>query len=944
MSMVIDVVNALKILVIVVGSIALLCKLFLASRLVVYSQRASASPIMKKLVILMAGVIIGSMFDGSFWLMRAVKAILLPEISLNYTIFHSRMAWAFFVIQNLSTIFFLEYLVNKTFRINILQRIFFALLSFSFIGFLFFAFFRYSEPVSSGIALQIETKLVQITLILFISFFVVTIRRILSVIKRENLPQLLIHQVKTFILFFLIPYIAFEFLIHNVIMSKIFFIVPIFHSTPFNIVSVIFSEIFITTGLYYCLRKMISSRFLNINKRVQGPALSVRYPTELKDAISRLNMAQSFSEVDMKVKHFFKDVFDVPLDSMRFYIRYTGEEILPDERLSEAPEEMRAVEHFMETLYAKNSFEARVLHIDQALFYDELEFSHYYDDKHSAAGLLSFLNRLNADAFLPVYEGATQFSGALIIKKGVRGDRLYSRAEQDAMTAFIGHVSMVVTGLYRRNYYSMVQMNKEMKEEIAHRDLEKRQYRESIHSFVRTTKEHKIGVVYYRNRNFIVANAEARELLQSDPNSEHGDLLSNSLRIMARDVEEFHTEKEMLTKNVRGTKLKITAFHHPEHHSVVMLIHRPEINDLVKMQADILKDPTMWDYLLWLDTTKAGETLNKLLPGMGTTVLNFKISLLETALGVKATLLDMTEEDAGMMVEVIHAISEKKHLHTIKLTSPERDKEVAIKLFGVNKLLLPTEQKTEEALMEKLDEVGTLYIQDIHFLSLETQEMLAKFIRFGLYSPVKSDHEISTRVRIICSSTQNLSQLVQEERFSKNLLHELKKMVIVLPAFHELSKEEMTDLAEGYKQHLMQEDTYRNFLAFTEKDKNNLLADRPVSLGELKTRVKSIVASKTEKHNISDLTEFDPAYYIADPDISRAARLGKKALRDKKLLSALLVKFEYNQAKIGTLLGVNRSTVHRRCISYNLSESTLVKFTPLKKIETQEPKVDQESL
>jgi DNA-binding protein Fis len=170
-------------------------------------------------------------------------------------------------------------------------------------------------------------------------------------------------------------------------------------------------------------------------------------------------------------------------------------------------------------------------------------------------------------------------------------------------------------------------------------------------------------------------------------------------------------------------------------------------------------------------------------------------------------------------------------------------------------------------------------------------------------------------------------------------------MVIVMPALHELSAEEMTDLAEGYKNQLMQEDTYRNFLAFTEKDRNSILADRPVSLSELKNRVKSIVASKTVKHKLTDMTEFDPAYYIADPDVARAARLGKRALRDKKLLSELLVKFEYNQAKIATLLGVNRSTVHRRCITYKLSESTLVKFAPLKKeVVSQEPESDQQAL
>jgi|GEM_PF-305647 len=901
---------------------------------------------------LLVGMLVSMIFEQGFLIERFVQSVFFPEAGLALPFLFARISWISFIIINQLFILFIGKLVDKRFKLKRFHYLTFFVNIPLALSYFFLIMFIPVQMVQSGFWLTFELLLCRVVFFVTVFLFqTIAIYQAFRQVYEFQAPKLVLVQLKNFVSFF-IPMLFIHFLPTRPITGWFFVLteklfiehpVPLFlcHRTIIYLIA----QTIVFVALYRGIQKMMSARFMNINKRVQGPALSVCFPTELKDAMTRLNTSQSFGEVDARVKGFLRDAFDVPVDTMRFYVRYTGQEILTDERLMDAPEELRTIEHFMDSIYGKQTFEARVLHVDRALFYDELEFSQYYDDKNSAVHLLSFLDRLNAEAFLPIYEGNIRLAGVLVIKKGARGERLYSRAEQDAMISFVSHVSLVIASLHRKNYYSLVQENKELKEGMVHNVLQRDQYQESIRSFVRTTKEHKIGVVYYRHRNFTIANAEAREFLQSDPNSEQGDLLSNSLRVMARDVEEFRTEKSMLTKNVRGTKLKITAFHHPEHHSVIMLIHRPEISDLVKMQANVLKDPTLWDYLLWLDTTQAGELLNKLLPGMGTTVLNFKINLLETALGIKATLLDMAEEDAYSMVKVIHTISGRNHLHTIKLTTPERDNEVAIKLFGINKLLLPTEQKPEEELLKKLDEVGTLYIQDVHFLNLETQTMLAKFLRFGLYSPVKSDHELSAQVRIICSSTQNLPQLVQEGRFSKDLLHELKKMVIVMPALHELSAEEMTDLAEGYKNQLMQEDTYRNFLAFTEKDRNSILADRPVSLSELKNRVKSIVASKTVKHKLTDMTEFDPAYYIADPDVARAARLGKRALRDKKLLSELLVKFEYNQAKIATLLGVNRSTVHRRCITYKLSESTLVKFAPLKKeVVSQEPESDQQAL
>ena len=74
---------------------------------------------------------------------------------------------------------------------------------------------------------------------------------------------------------------------------------------------------------------------------------------------------------------------------------------------------------------------------------------------------------------------------------------------------------------------------------------------------------------------------------------------------------------------------------------------------------------------------------------------------------------------------------------------------------------------------------------------------------------------------------------------------------------------------------------------------------------------------KSQKHSIYDEARFDPAYNITDPEIIEAARLGKHALRDPKIMTMLWSKFK-NQNKIASLLGVNRSSVNRRCKEYNL--------------------------
>ena len=72
-----------------------------------------------------------------------------------------------------------------------------------------------------------------------------------------------------------------------------------------------------------------------------------------------------------------------------------------------------------------------------------------------------------------------------------------------------------------------------------------------------------------------------------------------------------------------------------------------------------------------------------------------------------------------------------------------------------------------------------------------------------------------------------------------------------------------------------------------------------------------------KKNQIYQETQFDPAYNISDPELVEAARLGKKALKDPKVMAVLWNKFK-NQNKIAQFLGVNRSSVNRRCKEYNL--------------------------
>jgi len=221
------------------------------------------------------------------------------------------------------------------------------------------------------------------------------------------------------------------------------------------------------------------------------------------------------------------------------------------------------------------------------------------------------------------------------------------------------------------------------------------------------------------------------------------------------------------------------------------------------------------------------------------------------------------------------------------------------------------------ALLEKLDTVGTLFIENIEHLSIETQHALAQYISYGFFHKFKSEHKIFSNVRIICSTNEDLLALTHAGSFSKTLFNELRGTSLTMPSLQTLSKPEIDQLAQDYAEQITSTDSCKNLLALTEKDKMRLNADRPLSLREFREKVHQLLVVKSSKNTLTEITEFNPAYNIADPDIAQAVQLGKKALKDPQVMGLLWEKLK-NQNKIATLLGVNRSSVNRRCIEYDL--------------------------
>lgn len=857
------------------------------------------------------------LYDVS-WIMHPFRS----HIDNATWVFILYVAWACNVILYQTLSIFLEHLAEGNKPISLFNKLLTVISSCFCMSFFIISAIALSQSYHSEEARIFGAFLTKITSI-YLCFVLMPFIIINTLYKIYNLPipRILNKQLKL-----LMGCIITPFWLSDVIQMLSLLIHQIGYWINHNYAFASISNILITYTIFYVARRMMGLRFLNINQHVDLP-VSFTFIDTFKTILLQLSKVSSEKELTHITQVFFKESFTIPLNKTTLYIRtpqYSGSSTTPSPLICSDPSDqtVQLTEQFISLLSHENISTIREHKI---LVYDEIVFSNFYEQTDTRNQLIAFLEAIDADIFLPIFT-KTRLTAYIVIEKNARHNSFYSMPEYDQMIVFASYLSNIIDLLHNGNLDRIIAQEKKLQEDLYYKHQEINQYRESINVILQQKNNVRtVGVVFYKNRRFAFANQAAKQIIKINLNTHDGHHLTKALTAICTQVEEYKTTATSFAKDTEGTMIVITAVPGIEQNNVIITLSYPEMSDIIKKHIDLLQNPLERDYLLYLETTQSGKLINQLIPGSGQTLLQVKVNLLKAALSKKALLLSMSDEDLLPTAHLIHHISLRETFHPIILESPCTTMDVAIKLFGINPIFgIPQ----TEPLLEKLHNCGTIFIKNIHFLTIEAQKQLASYIHYGFYHPLRSEKKEPSNVRIICSSNEHLPTLIQAGKFSAELFNELKETTLIIPSVMTLAHDEFNNLADGFSEQKIKSDTFKNLLSLTDKDKQKLIVHKPTSLHELKKQVVGILERKSHKNQL-----FEPASEIqglsgpgsseqSNDPLARAARLGKKALKDEELMNALWEKFK-NQNKIATFLGVNRSSVSRRCKIYQIDQEQL---------------------
>jgi DNA-binding NtrC family response regulator len=877
------------------------CSIKIYLFLFLFHKATQSARMQKNLILLLTVLACGLIVDFS-WILVLLQATILPTLDYRLGLFITRIAWGANYILFLALGFFIESLSEKNFTIKLRQKILTCL---GFPWILYFITIAFIQNNNNSLVMRsIELYIMQFGT-LFIPLFLIlpslyfTIRKI----STNSFPKILKKQLSILIKYLITPYLF----------TQSMDIFALYYH-QLSVISCL-SNTFLACAIYFSISKIMKLRFLNLVSNVQPPQ-NFEFIDHFKTFLSTITNAKSLNEVTLIVKTFFQESLHINTNKIMLCYRNTA--FYMPQSSSHEPHVLTQCEAAFERLVnnpVKNEKLLNAMKQQKILIYDEVEFSNFYQEEELNKEVLNFMNEIRAEIFLPIYEQHNLIA-YLIIGSTTHDNKnkVFNNLEHDQMVIVASYLGHIITMLQLSNYRELIAHNKVLHERLYQTHQENNQYRESIQSFLHDNRQRQTGLLFYKNYHFSFGNQAAKELISVNITILDNHPITVALKKLIKQTHEYKSSQSVTVHDLKGNTLVLTAVPYLEKNHSIITVSYPEISDTLKQQINQLRNPSEWEYLLYLQTTQSGKLINRLIPGSSKSLLNFKIEVLRAALSKNAVLLDLPEDDLEATAEILHHISLRENRYKLIMNSYEKNNTIAVKLFGMNPLF----GTLEPALLEQLNGTGTLFIQDIHLLELTTQEALAEFIKYGYYTVCKSNKRVFADVRVICSTTQNLRTLVQDGKFSKTLFDELSKTTLTMPSLFNLHEEEFDELITEFSQQELSTKKNQIIVEFNSHDKEQLRKTRSISLNEFRKKINQIINEKSSKHEIYHNAAFDTASHLADSQLAIAARLGKNVLRDKQKLTMLMEKFDYNQNKVAAFLGVNRSSINRRLKTYTI--------------------------
>lgn len=217
---------------------------------------------------------------------------------------------------------------------------------------------------------------------------------------------------------------------------------------------------------------------------------------------------------------------------------------------------------------------------------------------------------------------------------------------------------------------------------------------------------------------------------------------------------------------------------------------------------------------------------------------------------------------------------------------------------------------------------GTLFMDEVENLSIETQRMLLRAMEERSYRPVGGKQDRRMDVRIIAATNEDLFQAVAEKRFRKDLLYRFHDFTITEPALQNCL-EDILPLADFFREQSCAE-LRKEVVGFNGPAKEMLLGySWPGNVRQLKQVVYAAVLICKGNLITPDFlrlkqTETDAPNSAKKKKIDRCLQKDEK--RNIEQIKTAISISKGNLTQAAALLGISRPTLYKKMSIHGISK------------------------
>jgi PAS domain S-box-containing protein len=272
-----------------------------------------------------------------------------------------------------------------------------------------------------------------------------------------------------------------------------------------------------------------------------------------------------------------------------------------------------------------------------------------------------------------------------------------------------------------------------------------------------------------------------------------------------------------------------------------------------------------------------------------------------------------------LVAQAIHHGSSRRHYPFVRVNCPAIPKELfESELFGYEKGSFTGANPKGKPGKFELANHGTIFLDEIGDLPLHMQPKLLRVLEGKEFERVGGSSLIRSDFRLLTATNQILEEMMEKNRFRKDLFYRLNVIPIHIPPLRE-RRDDIIPLAYHLLKQIVHDSGFYEIKLDPEAEKLLKNFDWPGNVRELSNLLER-VASYLEKDTIYPCDLPFHLYRSRKTSI----KLNRISLRqvqggaEEKAILYALESTNYNKVKAADILGIHRSLLYKKMKKYNL--------------------------